>query len=122
MSDTMEQYKQYWQKQFRVREKRRVERQHLARELAEKCAQILKEDFGVDTVFLIGSVVTGEGFHSRSDIDLAVEGLSPSRYFSALARCWEVLPPGFELDLIPLEDIDPERRNELYKTGERIVA
>jgi predicted nucleotidyltransferase len=81
-----------------------------ALEAAEACAQLLKERFGVERVILFGST-TGQGvWHSRSDIDLAVEGLAPEQFFTAYSACREILPQGVELDLVPLERAYPEMR------------
>ncbi|MGI9860893.1 nucleotidyltransferase domain-containing protein [Moorella naiadis] len=50
-------------------------RQDEARAKAQKVAVWLKEKYGVDRVYLFGSLAWG-GFHSRSDIDLLVRGFS----------------------------------------------
>jgi predicted nucleotidyltransferase len=79
-----------------------------AQEAAAACARILKERFGVQNVYVFGSLAGHSPWHSRSDIDLAVEGLAPERYVSALSTLWQLLPDGLELDLITLEDAPPE--------------
>lgn len=56
--------------------------------------------------------------HRRSDIDLALEGLPPEKYMRALTEIWELLPPGFELDLVPLEDAFPEMIERVQSQGE----
>jgi predicted nucleotidyltransferase len=77
---------------------------------AQACAELLKSSFGARRVIPFGSLV-GQGlWHDRSDIDLAVEGLSPADYFRALSTCWELLPQGIKLDLEPLEEPRPELR------------
>ena len=76
--------------------------------IAEECAHVLKERFGVREVYVFGSV-TGEGpWHDRSDLDIAVEGLASRDYFRALSVLDEVMPPELELDLFPLEDMRQE--------------
>jgi predicted nucleotidyltransferase len=74
---------------------------------AERCAHLLKQQFGAKEVYIFGSVAEGRNWHSRSDIDLAVEGLAPASYISALCACYELLPAGMELDLITLETAPP---------------
>lgn len=76
--------------------------------IAEKCAYVLKGQFGVKKVYIFGSV-TGVGpWHDRSDIDIAVEGLAPEDYFRALSALDEYLPSSLEIDLITLESAFPE--------------
>ena len=77
---------------------------------AYACAELLKSRFGASRVILFGSLVGQGPWHDRSDIDLAVEGLSPADYFRALSTCWELLPQGINLDLVPLEDAHPALR------------
>ncbi|MEO0248161.1 MAG: nucleotidyltransferase domain-containing protein [candidate division WOR-3 bacterium] len=98
-------------------ERHRQTRLAQARQAAWECAHRLYETYGVQRVYLIGSVARGTFFHERSDIDLVVEGLPPQRYFQALADLWRRLPPGMELDLIPLEDAHPELRALVLQEG-----
>ncbi len=83
-------------------------RRRQAQEAAEACVQALKEQFGVRQVYLFGSLSGRGPWHSRSDIDLAVEGLEPEAYVRALSTLYQFLPEGIELDLITLEDAPPE--------------
>jgi len=76
----------------------------------EDCVRLLKERFGVERVILFGSAAGRGGWHGRSDIDLAVEGLAPEKFFAAYAACHDVLPRGLEIDLVPLERAYPEMR------------
>lgn len=70
---------------------------------AEACILLLQERFGAERVILFGSLA-GQGiWHERSDIDLAVEGVDAEVFLKAYSACRELLPPGLELDLIPLE-------------------
>lgn len=79
-----------------------------ARAAAESCVRALKEQFGVREVYLLGSLAGQSPWHSRSDIDLAVEGLPPEKYISALSALYQLVPEGLEVDLITLEDAPPE--------------
>ena len=85
-----------------------VKRRTQAEIAAKKCERVLKEKFGVRKVYVFGSLAGQSPWHSRSDIDLAVEGLAPSQYISALTELYELLPPGLDLDLITLETAPPE--------------
>ena len=84
-----------------------------AQELAERCARLLREQFGARRVILFGSAAGDAPWHSRSDLDVAVEGLPPEKHWQALNACYELLPPELTLDLIPLESAWPELRARL---------
>lgn len=79
-------------------------------ETARACIRLLKDRFGARRVILFGSLTRPGPWHDRSDIDLAVEGLPPEDFFPAYSACRDLLPPGMELDLIPLENAYPEMR------------
>lgn len=85
-----------------------LNRHQQAEAAAKQCERILKEAFGAREVYVFGSLSGQSPWHSRSDIDLAVEGLAPERYISALTACYALLPPGMELDLVTLETAPPE--------------
>ncbi|MCS6925743.1 MAG: nucleotidyltransferase domain-containing protein [Candidatus Binatia bacterium] len=84
------------------------ERRQKAQVAAEACARLLKERFGVRAVYIFGSLAGQSPWHSRSDIDLAVEGLAPEQYVPALSALWQLLPEELEVDLITLENAPPE--------------
>lgn len=113
-----------------LRELERSESLPVSREQAlkavEDCVRLLKERFGVERVILFGSAAGWGVWHGRSDIDLAVEGLAPERFFSAYAACHDVLPRGLELDLVPLERAYPEMRarilGEVHRPDDPILA
>ena len=111
-----------WKQRLNDREEDRSNRFENARSSANICANILLDEFGVEDVYLVGSAVDPESFHSRSDIDIAVRGLAPEDYFSALSRCFDELPPEFSLDLIDFKDLSPNERNKLIESGERLTA
>ncbi len=51
---------------------------------ARKAAWLLRDEFGVKEVILFGSLARRNGFTLFSDIDLAVRGISPERFFEAV--------------------------------------
>lgn len=89
--------------------------------LAKKCASLLKNKYRVKKVFLIGSLVKGF-FHTRSDIDLVVEGLAPELYIKVLTELYDLLPAGVELNLIPFEDAFDSLREKTIKEGRLIYV
>ncbi|MBI5199864.1 MAG: nucleotidyltransferase domain-containing protein [Nitrospirae bacterium] len=84
--------------------------------LSQKAAEILKKEYHVKRVFLIGSLVKGI-VHEKSDIDIVVEGLAPELYIKALTRIYDVLPPGVELNLIPFEDAFDSLKKKTVEKG-----
>jgi len=92
-----------------TREGRREE----ALRAAEACAALLKERFGARRVVLFGSLAGDDFDRDFSDVDLAVEGLPPEEFFRAYSACWNLMPPGLALDLVPLERASPELRTRI---------
>jgi len=110
----------YWCQQ-REREKLQLEKLwKKAQQIAERCAFLLAKKYEVKKVYVVGSLAEPQRFHFSSDIDLAVEGLKPHLYFSALKDTWKLVPAGMELDLIPLEDIPLERKDFTLSRGKLI--
>jgi len=106
-----------WDKRLKTDKKHMEERRQKAYFAAQRCARLLYQKYGVDKVYLFGSLAKAETFHQKSDIDLAVEGLPSQFYFKALAEIWHELPSGMELDLIPLEDADAEFYKKVLEEG-----
>lgn len=77
-----------WQqyRPFHTRKKSALETQRSseARRLAETLAIELRERFGAEQVTLFGSLARGE-LTDRSDIDLAVWGIPPQKFYRAVA-------------------------------------
>ncbi len=100
---------------------RRMRAQHL-QQVAQACARLLIQDFGVKKVYLFGSLLDEELVHDRTDIDLAVEGLEGKLYFKALSEVWKLLPAGVELDLVRLERAWPALSERVTKEGKVLDA
>jgi predicted nucleotidyltransferase len=71
---------------------------------------------GASEVFLFGSATKG-GLRPDSDIDLAVRGLPPRVYFSAVSKASNLL--GRAVDLVDLDDTTPLVRY-LLDSGELV--
>jgi len=116
----LEKYKKSWKtRREEVRSDLKIRRKK-AKDLARKCGKLLREEYEVDSVYLVGSVVSAGLFHSRSDIDLLVKGLPDEEYFPALKGCWDQLQHGFELDLIPWEDAPKRLKQDANQKGEKV--
>ena len=71
---------------------------------------------GARQVYLFGSALTDD-FRDNSDVDLAVEGLPPEVFFSAMAEAGDILQR--PLDLIDLDEDNPFTRY-LKEEGELV--
>lgn len=85
------------------------------RQIVEQAAAALKEA-GAREVYIFGSAATGP-LREGSDIDLAIEGLPPERFWDAMSRAADVLRR--PLDLIDLDEDTPFTRY-LKEAGELI--
>lgn len=93
------------------------ERAVRARKAAEECARWLADRYGVQRVWLFGSLAQPQPAHARTDIDLAAEGLAPRDYFAALASLYSLVEPGVEIDLVPIETAQPTMRERIFREG-----
>ncbi len=93
----LEGYRQKLQKREQQRRHQLMARRQRAEEVAKEAAQFLYIKYGVTQVVLFGSVLTSD-FHEASDIDLAVWGIPPEHYFSAVG--WLQGLSEFEIDLV----------------------
>ena len=62
---------------------------------------------GAKEVYLLGSTATGET-REASDVDLAVSGLPPERYFQAIGQARRILR--LPVDVIDLDEPNPITR------------
>jgi len=81
------------------------QRQQAGLKIAQKCASLLKEKYGVTKVVLFGSLLNYEEITPHSDLDLAVWDLPEKDYFKAIAE----LDNGqdFEVDLVEVQKAHP---------------
>ena len=87
-------------------------------DLIKKAAENLKAA-GAREVYLFGSAVRGT-MEERSDIDLAVSGLPPEKFFQVLAQVEDIFQR--PIDLVDLDEENPFTRylreeNELQALG-----
>jgi len=75
-------------------------------------------ELGATRVWVFGSIVEGGFDADRSDIDLAVEGLPPARYFTALGELLMRAPA--PVDLVAIEDAPESLRGHIRTAGELI--
>jgi predicted nucleotidyltransferase len=85
-----------------------------ARERLPAVVDLLVRRYGVTRVWLFGSLL-GDVLEESSDVDLAVEGLEPARYWDASWRCDDAM--GRHVDLVPIEDAQPTIRELVAREG-----
>ena len=93
----------------------RAQRAQRAWRLAQQAAILLKEQFGARRVLLFGSQAHDEGFHRRSDVYLAVEGI-PSRDFWRAWGALDALGAEFEIDLLDVGTAPPTLRQSACRS------
>lgn len=71
---------------------------------------------GATQVFIFGSATKG-GLRANSDVDMAVRGLPPAIYFSAVSKTSDLL--GRSVDLVDLDD-QTARVQHLLLSGELV--
>ena len=82
------------------------QRQKEGLDVAKKCANFLKEKYGVTKVVLFGSLLNYEKMTPHSDIDLAVWGLPEKDYFKAVGFLLEITDD-FSIDLVEIQNVRP---------------
>jgi predicted nucleotidyltransferase len=98
------------------RKARLENRRQKALAVAQQIAGMLRRDFGATKIYLFGSTLRLKGFHSHSDIDLAVDGIDPQRYFSAVGQAL-MMSDEFSVDLLEISACRPELKEIILKEG-----
>ncbi len=84
--------------------------------IARQAAQFLKDEYGANQVILYGSLARGEGFHTRSDIDLAAWGIEEKQYYRTVSRLLDIAPT-IEVNLVMGEFASPLLLENIEKEG-----
>lgn len=108
-----------WKRRLAAERKADERRREEGWEVARRAARLLVDEFGVRRVVAFGSLVWGR-FRRDSDVDLAVEGLPPDRFFRADFRLASELP--VPIDLKPFEDCLPHLRQRIDEEGVELVG
>ncbi|OPX23502.1 MAG: hypothetical protein B1H02_04900 [Candidatus Latescibacteria bacterium 4484_107] len=88
--------------------------------LEKQLAEIIgiSKEFDVDKVWLFGSCL--EGLDSAQDMDIAVKGVKPDRFFEMYGRILSAVDR--EVDLIPLEDTREHFSKRILEKGRLIYG
>ena len=90
-----------------------------ARKVARRAATILRKKFGVKKAVLFGSAASPSLFHSRSDVDIAVWGLTDVTYYRAVGVL-QSLDPELGVDLIAFEEASPALQEVIRRDGKEL--
>lgn len=100
--EKMAEYRASYKKRQAAERQKLDERFERAWEVARRGAELLRSQFKAEKVVVFGSLTNRDLFHIRSDIDLAVWGLSDEQCW----RAWGILldlSPEFSVDLVNVE-------------------
>jgi predicted nucleotidyltransferase len=114
-SKSMKPYLKYWKTKIQERKSQLKERKKELIKYAEDCSSLLKHEFGVNKVYLIGSLARDYKINEKTDIDLLVSGLPNKKYFIALNKLYKLVPKGVNIDLITVESISESMKKTIKK-------
>ncbi len=100
-------------------EKKLKEKFNVAWYEARRGAAMLKNDFEAKKVWVFGSLLDSSRFNDWSDIDLAVEGVPDSRYYSAVGAITRLITQ-YKVDLLDINECKEYIRKEIIREGKLI--
>lgn len=109
-------YKRHWRERAEREAARCCQLAARARAEAERMARMLVHQFQAKRVYLFGSLAQDGRFQERSDLDLAVEGIAPERFFKAWAAAsrYSSIP----VELVDLDEVGEPMRKMILEHGE----
>lgn len=114
--EQLTQYRAAAQRRQQQRCDRCQQRHQLGLVVAQQASKLLKHSFGATQVVLFGSMHSSDRVHERSDVDLAVWGLSPDVYFRAVGEL-QALDSRIAVDLVEAESAPPRLLQEIAANG-----
>ncbi|MGK7946027.1 MAG: nucleotidyltransferase family protein [Microcystaceae cyanobacterium] len=84
--------------------------------IAQRCINVLEKDFNAKEVILFGSLRGDAPWHEKSDLDLAVRGLSEDAWWEAYGVIEQMMPDWLNFDLVSLEKAPHYLRNYILQT------
>jgi uncharacterized protein len=94
----------------------RTRRRQQAMRLARIAARLLREEYGAERVLLFGSLAHRGWFTKWSDIDIASVGISPTRFYAAVAAITGISET-FHVDLVDLSTCPPSMKEAISRVG-----
>lgn len=94
-------------------------RRRRAMAVARKAGKLLKTKFGAKEVILFGSLARRGSFSLYSDVDLAVRGIAPEKFYAAVSAMMD-FSSEFKIDLVEPEDCSPTMFKNIEKDGKSL--
>jgi predicted nucleotidyltransferase len=91
------------------------QRRQAAIAVAERCKQVLTQEFGATEVIVFGSLRGDAPWHWQSDLDLAVRGLSDAEILAAYERLEAIVPVDLPFDLVDVERVNPRVKTRILQ-------
>lgn len=115
-SHSLTSYQQAWKDRFRQAAHDSARLKAMLRDEAAELACWLGETYGVNRVWLFGSLVDeSRRVTLHTDIDLAAEGLPPRQYYGAVGRL--LSRASRRVDLVEIESAQPALVEKIRATG-----
>ena len=119
MQQDLESYISGWRNRIKKQKSLEMRRFNEARKSLPDIIKILKK-YEVKEIILFGSLTTINQFNYHSDIDIAVKGLDPGKFFKAYGEL--MLKIDFPVDLKPFEKLEPFFKQQIISSGEIIYG
>jgi predicted nucleotidyltransferase len=84
--------------------------------IAKHCINVLEKEFKAEEVILFGSLRGDAPWHEKSDLDLAVRGLSEDTWWEAYCVIEKMMPSWLTFDLVSLEKAPPYLQDYILQT------
>lgn len=104
------------QTRFRKREEQRTVLLNLARDNFAQIVNMIIEKYHPKRIYQWGSLIDGNHFTERSDIDIAIEGITSAEQFFAILGEAEKLTK-FPIDLVQIESIHALHAESIRRKG-----
>jgi predicted nucleotidyltransferase len=104
------------QTRFREREIQRIVLLDLARDNFTQIVKMIIEKYHPKRIYQWGSLIDGRHFTERSDIDIAIEGITSAEQFFAILGEAEKLT-NFPIDLVQMESVHALHAESIRRKG-----
>lgn len=116
-------YKLAWHKRFERERQKRLHLKMQSQHAARKAAKFLAEHFRVRKVYVFGSVLREDDFFcERSDLDLAVEGLTTGRYIEMLVSLENEVECPVMINVVQMETCKESLKTKILQEGKLLYA